>query len=248
MNKFEPAIYDDKKFFDNYIDLRNAENNYNDLIEQPIVFDLVGDVSGKSVLDIGCGYGAMTVKLADAGASRAVGLDVSEMMVGKAKIENPRDNIEYKILSAEALDELGDSFDVIVSCLAIHYIEDLDKLFRDVYARLNKGGELVFSMEHPMYTASKSAQKWERDENGAVIGFTTDNYGDEGVRHIEWLEKVITKYHHKTETVINALIKSGFILDRVLEPSPSEELMRRVPKTVHELHRPAYLVVKCHKG
>ena len=59
---------------------------------------------------------------------------------------------------------------------------------------------------------------------------------------------MITKYHHKTETVINALINNGFVLEHVMEPTPSETLMRRVPKTKHELHRPAYLVVKCRKG
>ena len=248
MDTNEIAIYDDLSFFDNYIELRNAENNYNDLIEQPIVFDLIGDVKGKSVLDIGCGYGAMTVKLADAGAQSVVGLDVSEKMITKAKIENQRNNIAYKILSAEKLSELNESFDAIVSCLAIHYIEDLNKLFADIYAHMNDNATLVFSMEHPMYTASKYEQKWELDKEGNVSGFTIDHYGDEGVRNIEWLGKIITKYHHKTETVINALINNGLVLEHVMEPTPGEALMQRVPKTIHELHRPAYLVVKCRKG
>lgn len=248
MDTNEIAIYDDLSFFDNYIELRNAENNYNDLIEQPIVFDLVGDVKNKAVLDIGCGYGAMTVKLADAGAKSVVGLDVSEKMVSKAKVENQRDNIIYRILSAENLSELNESFDLVVSCLAIHYIEDFNKLFSDIYAHMNDNATLVFSMEHPMYTASKHKQKWELDNEGNVSGFTTDHYGEEGVRNIEWLGKMITKYHHKTETVINALIRNGFVLEHIMEPTPSEALRQRVPKTIHELHRPAYLVVKCRKG
>lgn len=46
----ETAIYDDASFFNNYVALRNAENNYNDLIEQPIIYRLLGDVRGKKVL------------------------------------------------------------------------------------------------------------------------------------------------------------------------------------------------------
>lgn len=243
------AIYDDENFFNNYIDLRNAENNYNDLIEQPIVFELLGNVSGKSVADIGCGYGAMTIKIANNGARKVLGIDVSEKMIEKGKIENLQDNITYKVLPAEELSSLDEKFDVIVSCLAVHYIKNFTKLFADVYSLLNQSGEFVFSMEHPMYTASKFSQQWITTPDSSVVtGFVTDHYGDEGVRNITWLGKNITKYHHKVETVFNALIEAGFIFEKVIEPSPSEELIRKVPKTAHELHRPAYLIVKCRKG
>ena len=243
------AIYDDESFFNNYIDLRNAANNYNDLIEQPIVFELLGDISGKHVMDIGCGYGAMTIKIAKAGADKVLGIDVSEKMIEKGIKENPHPNVTYKMLSAESLDSIDEKFDVVVSCLAIHYIENFEKLFADVYALLKQGGEFIFSMEHPIYTASKYAQQWVTDtESNTVTGFVTDHYGDESVRNIEWLGKTITKYHHKTDTVFNALISAGFIFEKVIEPSPSKELLKKVPRTQHELHRPAYLIVKCRKG
>lgn len=243
------AIYDDEKFFNNYIDLRNAENNYNDLIEQPIVLELLGDIKGKNVMDIGCGYGAMTIKIARNGANKVLGIDVSEKMIEKGISENPHPNITYKVLCAEELSSVGEKFDVIVSCLAIHYIEDFKKLFADVYDLLNECGEFVFSMEHPMYTASKFPQQWVSDSDCDVAtGFVTDHYGEEGIRNIDWLGKNITKYHHKVDTIFNALIAAGFVFEKVIEPSPSKELIARVPKTAHELHRPAYLIVKCRKG
>ncbi len=243
------AIYDDVKFFNNYIDLRNKEFNYNDMIEQPIVFDLIGSVQDKTVLDLGCGYGAMTVKLANAGAKKVIGVDVSEKMIEKGIKENPHANVEYRVMAAENLSEINEKYDTVVSCLAIHYINDIYKLFRDVYGILNSRGEFVFSMEHPSYTACKVSQKWVTDpENGLVTGFVMDHYGEEGVRKIEWLGKTITKYHHKTATVINALIEAGFVLEKVVEPSPDKKMMENVPKTVHELHRPAYLIIKCKKG
>ena len=242
------AIYDDNDFFHNYIDLRNADFNYNDMIEQPIVFALLGDVTEKSVLDVGCGYGSMTAKLVDAGARSVVGIDVSENMIAKAKRENARANARYLVMDAVDLSSLNEKFDAIVSCLAIHYIEDLHSLFTSLYAMLEEGGCFVFSMEHPMYTASREAQRWQKDENGHFIGFVTDSYNLEGVRNIPWLGKVVEKYHHTVSSVINALLESGFRLERVEEPKPTEEMLRNVQKTERELHRPAYLIVKCRKG
>lgn len=249
MSKKDIAIYDDESFFNNYIDLRNAENNYNDLIEQPIVFELLGNLEGKRVLDIGCGYGAMSIKIANKGASHVLGIDVSEKMIEKGTRDNPHPNVTYRVLSAEELLSIGNKFDVVVSCLALHYIENFEKLFADVSLLLNDGGEFVFSMEHPMYTASKFSQQWITDSgSNAITGFVTDHYGEEGIRNITWLGKSVTKYHHKVDTVFNALISAGFVFEKVIEPAPSKDLIEKVPRTAHELHRPAYLIVRCRKG
>ena len=249
MNKDNIEIYDDENFFNNYIELRNSKNNYNDLIEQPIVFDLIGDVTEKTVLDIGCGYGAMSIKIANNGAKEVLAIDVSKKMIEKGKLENPHKKITYKNLSAQKINTIEGSFDIIVSCLAIHYIEDFQKLFFDIACLLKKDGKFIFSMEHPMYTASKFSQQWikNNDGNNNIIGFVTDHYGEEGVRNIEWLGKSVTKYHHKVETVINALIDAGLTLEKVIEPAPTKEMIQKVEKTARELHRPAYLIVKCRK-
>ena len=247
--KKDAAIYDDAAFFDNYIDLRKAANNYNDLIEQPIVFELLGDLYGKTVMDLGCGYGAMTTKIADSGAKSVLGIDISEKMIEKGIAENSRENVRYQVMPAEQILDVRQTFDLIVSCLAIHYIKDFENLFSNIFSLLNPGGSFVFSMEHPMYTASLYSQQWVTDPvTDKVIGFVTDHYGEEGMRRIRWLGKEVTKYHHKTDTVLNALIHAGFILEKIIEPSPSDALMKAVPKTVHELHRPAYLIVKSKKG
>lgn len=245
--KGKTEIYDDADFFNKYLDLRKEKYNYNDMIEQPIVFGLLGDVKGKRVLDIGCGYGCMSVRIADEGAAYVLGTDVSERMIEKARSENARENIDYDIVSAEKISETGKTFDVVVSCLAIHYVEDLNKLFKDVYDILTDGGEFVFSMEHPIYTANMTGQNWIYDDDGRIAAFVIDHYGSEGVRNVEWLGKSIVKYHHKTDTVLNALIEAGFKFEKTIEPSPGKDMMEKVPRTIQEFHRPAYLIVKCRK-
>lgn len=49
-------IYDDEHFFRSYIELRSSAN-YNDILETPAILSLIGDVKGKRILDIGCGFG-----------------------------------------------------------------------------------------------------------------------------------------------------------------------------------------------
>ena len=241
-------IYDDAKFFKNYLELRKARYNYNDLIEQPLIFDLLGDLSGKEVIDIGCGYGAMSKRIAEHGAKKVLGLDNSEKMIQKACEEYGHACVSYRTLPMEQLSEITDEYDVVVSCLAIHYVENLYRLFSDIYRLTKTKGSFVFSMEHPMYTASMHPQHWISDSNNQIVAFATDHYGVEGKREIEWLGKPVLKFHHKMETVINALIKSGFVIEQILEPTPTPDMLKMVPKTIHEIHRPAYLIAKCHKA
>ena len=77
-------IYDDEHFFRSYIELRSSAN-YNDILETPAILSLIGDVKGKRILDIGCGFGKTDAALSDAGASFILGIDISEKMIGKAR-------------------------------------------------------------------------------------------------------------------------------------------------------------------
>lgn len=243
-------IFDDERFFNKYLELRDDKNNYNDLIEQPIIFSLLGDIRGKSILDIGCGYGSTTLRLSEYGASKVIGIDASNKMIMKANIENKLENIDYKVLNAVDLNLLTDKFDIVVSCLAIHYIENIDKLFKDIYNILSDNGTFVFSMEHPIFTASidNTSRKWLYNRRGEVSGFILDNYSKEGVRKSNWLNKDLIKYHYKTSTIINKLVENGFVIDKLEEPSPTRKMVKALSKAEHEIHRPVFLIIKCHKN
>lgn len=243
-------LFDDDNFFYKYLELRKDKNNYNDLIEQPIIFSLLGNISGKSILDIGCGYGSTTYKLSEQGGNRILGIDSSEKMIMKAKLENKKENIEYKVLNAIDLDLISEKFDVVLSCLAIHYIENIDKLFKNINNLLNENGEFIFSMEHPIFTASvdNTSRKWLYNRRGEVSGFILDNYSKEGVRKSNWLNKDLIKYHYKTSTIINKLIENGFSIDKIEEPSPTRKMVKALSKAEHEIHRPVFLIIKCHKN
>ena len=243
----QEAIYDDETFFSNYLQIRADKDNYNDMIEQPAVFNLLGDVRGKRVLDIGCGYGTTAAAVAAAGAASVLGIDPSEKMISKAVSENTFANVSYRVLAAEDLHIVTEVFDVVVSCLALHYMEDLGAVFANIRRALVDGGRLVFSMEHPVYTACLERQDWICGSDGHARAFVLDHYSAEGERNVVWLGKPVRKYHHTVSTVINALLENGFALEQLVEPAPTEEMLARVSRTYRELHRPAYLLIRCRK-
>lgn len=150
-------IYDDENFFNQYEELRNEQKNKNanDLIEIPNFRKLMPDVTNKSILDLGCGYGENDKFYKEQGAKYVLGTDISEKMIEKANEINKIDGIEYKVIAMEDISSIDKKFDIIISSLAFHYIKDFDKLINDCYKLLNNDGYLVFSQEHPFTTCIK---------------------------------------------------------------------------------------------
>src|SRR4051812_47359938 len=83
--------------------------------EQPLLFELIGDLAGKSVLDLGCGEGIYARKMRGQGAASVVGVDLSGEMVALARAaerERPL-GITYRVADASAAGRLG-AFDLVV--------------------------------------------------------------------------------------------------------------------------------------
>jgi trans-aconitate 2-methyltransferase len=98
----------------------------------------------ENVLDIGCGDGILTSRLADLVPNGYVlGIDASRSMI-KAASKLRRDNLDFRLLSAEDIDMEGE-FDLIFSNSALHWVLDHDKMLDDCKAALRKGGKLRFN-------------------------------------------------------------------------------------------------------
>ena len=144
MKKVE-NIYDDKAFYEEYISMRKTKLNANELLEIPIMKKLLPDLTGKTVLDLGCGYGEMSKYFIKKGAKTVVAIDISKNMISLAEQFNNHKNIEYKVLCMEELSKLNQKFDIVFSSLAFHYVKNFDKLICDISCLLNDGGELIWS-------------------------------------------------------------------------------------------------------
>ena len=148
-------IYDDPAFFEGYSRLNRSIHGLDGAPEWPALRALLPDLRGRNVLDLGCGYGWFSRWAADQGAASVLGIDVSERMLERAASTAAHPAITYRRADLETLALPNAAFDLAYSSLAFHYVAHLDTLLRTIHRALVPGGRLVFSIEHPIYTAPR---------------------------------------------------------------------------------------------
>jgi SAM-dependent methyltransferase len=183
-------IYDDEHFFAAYAELDRSVDGLEGAPEWPTLQAMVGDVAGRRVVDLGCGYGWFCRWAAAAGAAAVVGIDLSERMLARGRSwtgpgPGHSDVIRYERQDLDDLDLPAASFDLAYSSLTLHYLGDLDRFLATVHAALAPGARFVFSAEHPIYTAP-SAPDWVDGRDGRAV-WPLDRYLDEGPRTTDWL-------------------------------------------------------------
>jgi len=237
-------IFDNETFFNGYRELRENENNGNILIEKPCIFSLLPDLTNKSILDMGCGYGENCKEFVKLGASFVQGIDISNKMLEIAMQENSDEKIIYNNVCLEDIQHFESKFDVIISSLAVHYVKDFNKLAHDVSNLLKNNGVFIFSQEHPLTTAPINGAEWIKDNDGNKMQYCLSDYSLSGERAVSWFVDNVTKYHRTFSDIINSLINNGFYIDSIAEPIPSGEIINRLPKYKSHYHKPNYLAIK----
>lgn len=244
-------IYDIKSFSNAYDKMRYEDKgmNANDLIEIPNFRKLIPDVKGKKILDLGCGYGENDKYCRELGAKEILGIDISEHMIKIAKENNNDENIKYKVMAMENINEIVEKFDIVISSLAFHYVKDYEKLINDIYNLLNDDGVLIFSIDHPLKIASKF-ETWMKRNYTEINGkwfLLVSDYNREGIREKEWNGVMVKKYHRNFSSLINGLLNTGFKIDKILEPIPDEKAIKIVPKYINQYDRPYFLFIRAKK-
>mgnify|MGYP000242067205 FL=1 len=244
-------IYDIKSFSDAYDKMRyeNKGMNANDLVEIPNFRKLIPDVKGKRILDLGCGYGENDKYCIGLGAKEILGIDISKHMIKIAKENNNDENIKYKVMAMENINEIEEKFDIVISSLAFHYVKDYEKLINDIYNLLNDDGILIFSIDHPLRIASKF-ETWMKKNYTKINGkwfLLVSDYNREGIREKEWNGVMVKRYHRNFSSLINGLVNSGFKIDKILEPIPDEKAIKIIPKYINQYDRPYFLFVRAKK-
>ena len=210
---------------------------HNAYYERPATLSLLPEVKDKLVLDVGCGPGVYAEWLADHGA-KVVAFDVSPKMVDFAK---KRLGSKAAVLQADFSQPLtifkDSSFDIILSTLALDYVEDWNSVFREFSRVLVQSGHLIFSVGHPF---------------GDYQLHKTDNYFQTELIEWEWIGFGIPvhmpSYRRPLNAVLNPLFEAGFALERLLEPIPTEQFKREEPEDYEELSkRPGFLCIRAIK-
>lgn len=233
-------IYDNPEFFAGYSRLGRSVEGLDGAAEWPALRAMLPDMHGLRVVDLGCGFGWFCRWARGQGATRVLGLDVSDNMLARARADTGDAAIAYAKADMEHLYLPAASFDLAYSSLALHYIERLGSLMANVHDALVAGGRLVFSVEHPIYTAPSRPGWFEMD--GRRV-WPIDGYLEEGPRSTDWLAKGVIKQHRTVGNYLNLLLRSGFALEQVQEWGPTDAQVAAHPVLADERQRPPFLLV-----
>ncbi len=228
--------------------VRNPKDSvYHAYYEKPAMYALLPDLKGKTVLSIGCGSGEDSVYLKRQGAEKSVGIDLIEELINIAKNSYPE--CEFHVMNMEQLDFPDASFDFAYSSLAIHYVEDWENVFKQVYKILKPNSYFLFSCGHPVRFAMDNYKiEMKKDAATGERTFTGDYLAKRKI------SDALGKGTANTWTmpfgdISAAIANAGFLIERIVEPRPLEELKEIDLSTYQRLSKlPEFVIFKLKKA
>ena len=204
------------------------------------MLDALGDVSGKSVIDIGCGEGRFCRLLSELGAT-VTGVDLTEALIERASIVGSTRET-YLVGDAEKLEGVAvESFDLAVSYIVLVDLMDYHRSIREAYRVLRPGGRFIVCNVHPMRSAPINFSGWIRDYDKKLF-YPVDNYTEEGPREFMWWGRQFINMHRTLSSYVSAFLDAGFVLEALQEPVPSEEQMAEHPNFDDEPRVPNFII------
>jgi SAM-dependent methyltransferase len=224
------GLYEDPELAARYARV-TAENVCNAAYERPAIRTLLGDVRGLDLLDAGCAAGEHAAWLVEAGAT-VTALDASAAMIALARA---RLGSRAKMVCADLAQPLpfaDGSFDMVLSSLTLHYLEDWQPTLREFARVLRAGGRLLISTHHPFLTLDAVASY----HDVAPIEEMWSGFGDDPVP--------VRFYHRPFARMVDDLATTGFRLTALREPQPSVEAEARDPALAQQLRtRPQFVIL-----
>ncbi len=175
---------------------------------------LLGNIKGKKILEIGCGGGQCSIAFAKQGAI-CTGIDISTEQLKYAKFLAKKNKVNVKFIKGDIQTLKGiksNSYDIVFSAFALHYVPNIMKCFKEVYRVLKKNGLFVFSFDNPFYdTISPKTLKIERSYNKTGKYEKIEKWPDGAKRKF-------VMYYRKVSDIFNALVESNFFVENIIEP------------------------------
>jgi SAM-dependent methyltransferase len=221
MPKRGPDFYDQEEVFACYSRKRAYPLNANKTLEKPVFNELAGDLNGLRILDLGCGDAGFGLEALQAGARSYTGIEASQNMFRAAQANLMETEGIVIQATIEAWDYTAQQFDLVTSRLALHYIEELSSVFKNVFQALAPSGRFIFSVEHPVITSCDQA--WAG--RGPRQNWVVDDYFETGRRVVSWMGDEVIKYHRTVEDYFGALRNAGFNVEQVRESRPRREVI-----------------------
>ncbi|EJU05938.1 S-adenosyl-L-methionine-dependent methyltransferase [Dacryopinax primogenitus] len=193
---------------------------HNTYIERPAMRQLIGNVTGLDVLDLGCGTMILGSKLLEEGAASVTGVDGSSEMLHLA---SQRIKAEWKPRVSLAEHDLNrplhlpdaKMYDLIVSSLALHYLEDWKPVLGSAHILLKPRGRFILSVHHPFADWVHHPESGSYHSGPTLLHEDWD-VGEQGTIRISF-------YRRSLAEICRAFTDAGWIIQRIEESKPTEE-------------------------
>jgi len=223
--------------YDHSTNISETVVHYGPLLPGEDRLNLLPDLAGARVLDLGCGAGQNLAALKNAGARECVGVDISLEQVAMCRARLTGDS--FKIVQADmATYPIEREFDLVLSVFSLAFVADVEVLFKRIFHALSIRGRLVFSTDYPdclSVTGARQKSKWQLSPSRQRY-WTSINSGAIPYQH----------HLHSRADLLGALDAAGFEIEHVLEPSvlPIGEIDAAPYRSRHYLDRYDELRVK----
>ncbi|MBL7258208.1 class I SAM-dependent methyltransferase [Paractinoplanes lichenicola] len=206
-----------------YEQARAREDSLDRLVEWPAERTMLGDVTGRSILDLGCGNGGKLAELVLEGAAASAGVDIAGNFI--ASPPPGAELIQGDLSEPDALPELsGRTFDRILFLQSFGYAKDPVRTLRSARALLNQDGFILLTRTQPLRYAVERAE-----QNGTTVGEEYFARADYTYRP-SWNEQIpLTKRTYTMSDLLNVFSAAGLWIESADEPHLDAETARRYP-------------------
>jgi len=241
---YQPVINENSISFDSYETMaeyyfKNIDTKpFNAYYERPATLSLLPEVKRKRVLDAGCAAGWYSDWLLKNGAS-VTAVDFSPNMIEMTK---KRIGNKAAIIRADLNNPLSfiedESLDIILSSLTLHYIRNWEVPRTEFIRILKSAGILVFSIHHPFMDFT-----FFKKENYFLTELLNDEWETpKGKVKVQFYRRPLNK-------IISSVIDAGFIIEKLLEPMPTEKFKELKPQVYEKLtNKPHFLFIRARKA
>lgn len=213
------------------------------MVVNPSVFEFLGDLSGKLVLDAGCGNGYLSRRMAKT-ASKVVAVDFTERLIEKATIRGKNySNIEYRIENIENLSFTDRFFDVALCNMVLMDLENIDKAIKELARVIKVNGNIIISTQHPCFENAHKDYPL-RDINKKEIGRVVTDYFTEGL--VVDTYEGFPHYHWTLSHYLNVFSINNLHLIEAREPNNKVLLGDKMTEVVRN-HTPMFFIFKLEK-
>jgi SAM-dependent methyltransferase len=210
--------------YDQWAAIYDRDANPLPALEEPLVEELLGDVRGLEILDLGCGTGRHSIRMAVAGA-RVTALDFSPRMLAQAREKIGGADVLFQLHDlSQPLPFAAKNFDRVLCALVVDHIEELDKLFSEMHRVCRPAGNVVVSGMHPAMMLRGVQARFRVPET------------DREIRPVS--------YPHEMSEYVMAAARAGFAFDHLSEHVVDENLAGRLGRARKYLGWPMLFLMR----